>query len=80
VAVQDEKPGPSPFLFPLVQPPLGLRGFSVLSSADEHCKDKFYNCNVVVQARLCVYTYYKTACCASCTRVASRHTGFLGSR
>ncbi|XP_028717823.1 thrombospondin type-1 domain-containing protein 4 isoform X2 [Peromyscus leucopus] len=47
---------------------------------DENCKDKYYNCNVVVQARLCVYNYYKTACCASCTRVASRHTGFLGSR
>ncbi|XP_037689454.1 thrombospondin type-1 domain-containing protein 4 [Choloepus didactylus] len=47
---------------------------------DENCKDKYYNCNVVVQARLCVYNYYKTACCASCTRVANRHLGFLGSR
>ncbi|KAG3262180.1 thrombospondin type-1 domain-containing protein 4 isoform X2 [Ictidomys tridecemlineatus] len=47
---------------------------------DENCKDKYYNCNVVVQARLCVYNYYKTACCASCTRVANRHAGFLGSR
>ncbi|XP_021092644.1 thrombospondin type-1 domain-containing protein 4 isoform X2 [Heterocephalus glaber] len=47
---------------------------------DENCQDKYYNCNVVVQARLCVYNYYKTACCASCTRVAARHTGFLGSR
>ncbi|NXC79728.1 THSD4 protein, partial [Cercotrichas coryphoeus] len=46
---------------------------------DENCKDKYYNCNVVVQARLCVYTYYKTACCASCTRVANR-PGFLGHR
>lgn len=47
---------------------------------DENCKDRYYNCNVVVQARLCVYNYYKTACCVSCTRVASRHSGFLGSR
>ncbi|XP_059514409.1 thrombospondin type-1 domain-containing protein 4 isoform X2 [Myotis daubentonii] len=47
---------------------------------DESCKDRYYNCNVVVQARLCVYNYYKTACCASCTRVANRHAGFLGSR
>ncbi|KAM5242860.1 thrombospondin type-1 domain-containing protein 4 isoform 1-T5 [Hipposideros larvatus] len=47
---------------------------------DENCKDRYYNCNVVVQARLCVYNYYKTACCASCTRVANRHPGFLGSR
>ncbi|XP_075431936.1 thrombospondin type-1 domain-containing protein 4 isoform X2 [Ascaphus truei] len=47
---------------------------------DENCKDKYYNCNVVVQARLCVYTYYKTACCASCLRAASRQSGFLGRR
>ncbi|XP_036700444.1 thrombospondin type-1 domain-containing protein 4 isoform X2 [Balaenoptera musculus] len=47
---------------------------------DENCKDRYYNCNVVVQARLCVYNYYKTACCVSCTRVANRHSGFLGSR
>ncbi|XP_036903045.1 thrombospondin type-1 domain-containing protein 4 isoform X1 [Sturnira hondurensis] len=47
---------------------------------DESCKDRYYNCNVVVQARLCVYNYYKTACCASCTRVANKHPGFLGSR
>ncbi|XP_075391284.1 thrombospondin type-1 domain-containing protein 4 isoform X2 [Tenrec ecaudatus] len=47
---------------------------------DENCQDKYYNCNVVVQARLCVYNYYKTACCASCTRVANRHPGYLGGR
>lgn len=47
---------------------------------DENCKDQYYNCNVVVQARLCVYSYYETACCASCTRGAQRQTSFLGSR
>lgn len=47
---------------------------------EETCKDKYYNCNVVVQARLCVYNYYQTACCASCTRAANRHLGFLGRR
>ncbi|MBN3275135.1 THSD4 protein, partial [Polyodon spathula] len=47
---------------------------------DENCRDKYFNCNVVVQARLCVYNYYKAACCASCTRVANRHPGFLGRR
>uniref|UniRef100_A0A8C8F6Y9 PLAC domain-containing protein n=1 Tax=Oncorhynchus tshawytscha TaxID=74940 RepID=A0A8C8F6Y9_ONCTS len=41
---------------------------------DENCRDKYFNCNVVVQARLCVYDYYKTTCCASCTRVAHRHS------
>lgn len=50
------------------------------SAAEETCKDKYYNCNVVVQARLCVYNYYQTACCASCTRAANRHLGFLGRR
>uniref|UniRef100_A0A8C7UT68 Thrombospondin type 1 domain containing 4 n=1 Tax=Oncorhynchus mykiss TaxID=8022 RepID=A0A8C7UT68_ONCMY len=41
---------------------------------DENCRDKYFNCNVVVQARLCVYDYYKTTCCASCTRVAHRQS------
>ncbi|XP_053721451.1 thrombospondin type-1 domain-containing protein 4-like [Synchiropus splendidus] len=41
---------------------------------DENCRDKYFNCNVVVQARLCVYDYYKSTCCASCSRVPHRHT------
>uniref|UniRef100_A0A8C8F5X6 PLAC domain-containing protein n=1 Tax=Oncorhynchus tshawytscha TaxID=74940 RepID=A0A8C8F5X6_ONCTS len=41
---------------------------------DENCRDKYFNCNVVVQARLCVYDYYKTTCCSSCTRVAHRQS------
>ncbi|XP_037310225.2 ADAMTS-like protein 4 [Pungitius pungitius] len=40
--------------------------------ADENCRDRRHNCVVVVQARMCVYTYYKTACCASCTQSAQR--------
>ncbi|XP_051999919.1 ADAMTS-like protein 4 isoform X2 [Xyrauchen texanus] len=39
---------------------------------DENCKDRRHNCVMVVQARLCVYSYYKTACCASCTQNAQR--------
>ncbi|KAI1887664.1 hypothetical protein AGOR_G00192640 [Albula goreensis] len=39
---------------------------------DENCQDMYYNCNVVVQARLCVYSYYRTACCVSCTRFSRR--------
>ncbi|XP_069781968.1 thrombospondin type-1 domain-containing protein 4 isoform X2 [Narcine bancroftii] len=39
---------------------------------DENCRDMYFNCNVVVQARLCVYTYYKTACCASCAKARRR--------
>ncbi|KAM6968189.1 thrombospondin type-1 domain-containing protein 4-like isoform 1-T1 [Aplochiton taeniatus] len=39
---------------------------------DENCRDRRHNCVMVVQARLCVYSYYKTACCASCTQSAQR--------
>ncbi|XP_048398911.2 thrombospondin type-1 domain-containing protein 4 isoform X2 [Stegostoma tigrinum] len=39
---------------------------------DENCRDMYFNCNVVVQARLCVYAYYKTACCASCAKTRRR--------
>ncbi|KPP60888.1 hypothetical protein Z043_121072 [Scleropages formosus] len=42
------------------------------SSSDENCRDRHHNCMMVVQARLCVYSYYKTACCASCTQSAQR--------
>uniref|UniRef100_A0A8C0GNL4 ADAMTS like 4 n=1 Tax=Chelonoidis abingdonii TaxID=106734 RepID=A0A8C0GNL4_CHEAB len=38
----------------------------------ENCRDKYHNCPVVVQARLCVYSYYKLVCCASCTRAMER--------
>uniref|UniRef100_A0A8C6PYN8 Thrombospondin type 1 domain containing 4 n=1 Tax=Nothobranchius furzeri TaxID=105023 RepID=A0A8C6PYN8_NOTFU len=41
---------------------------------DENCRDQYFNCNVVVQARLCVYDYYKTTCCASCSRMAHKQT------
>lgn len=33
---------------------------------DSGCVDKFRNCNLVVQARLCSYTYYRNICCDSC--------------
>uniref|UniRef100_A0A7N8XH57 ADAMTS-like 4 n=1 Tax=Mastacembelus armatus TaxID=205130 RepID=A0A7N8XH57_9TELE len=41
-----------------------------LKVSDENCQDRRHNCVMVVQARLCVYSYYKTACCASCTQSA----------
>uniref|UniRef100_A0A8C1QEV0 ADAMTS-like 7 n=1 Tax=Cyprinus carpio TaxID=7962 RepID=A0A8C1QEV0_CYPCA len=41
---------------------------------DESCRDMYYNCVVVVQACLCVYSYYRTTCCASCSRVIQRDT------
>uniref|UniRef100_A0A3Q1C6Q7 PLAC domain-containing protein n=1 Tax=Amphiprion ocellaris TaxID=80972 RepID=A0A3Q1C6Q7_AMPOC len=47
--------------------------------ADENCRDRRQNCVMVVQARLCVYSYYQAACCASCTHSAQIHLfhGFL---
>ncbi|RVE62848.1 hypothetical protein OJAV_G00160160 [Oryzias javanicus] len=39
---------------------------------DKNCRDIRDNCMMVVQARMCVYPYYKTACCASCTQSAQR--------
>ncbi|XP_021918079.1 thrombospondin type-1 domain-containing protein 4-like isoform X3 [Zootermopsis nevadensis] len=32
----------------------------------EDCDDKFRNCHMVVQARLCKYKYYRSSCCHSC--------------
>ncbi|MEE6491300.1 hypothetical protein FKM82_016169 [Ascaphus truei] len=42
------------------------------SELDANCRDRYHNCAVVVQARLCVYSYYKLACCASCTHALQR--------
>ncbi|CAG6015343.1 unnamed protein product [Menidia menidia] len=47
-----------------------------LQITDKNCRDRRDNCLMVVQARMCVYSYYKTACCASCaqsTQRAKRH-------
>ncbi|XP_043196145.1 thrombospondin type-1 domain-containing protein 4-like isoform X1 [Amphibalanus amphitrite] len=33
------------------------------------CVDRFNNCRLVQQARLCRYKYYKTHCCETCSRV-----------
>ncbi|KAJ1519175.1 hypothetical protein ONE63_011219 [Megalurothrips usitatus] len=32
------------------------------------CEDRLRNCHLVVQARLCKYSYYGTSCCHSCRR------------
>lgn len=41
-------------------------------TADKNCRDRRDNCLMVAQARMCVYSYYKTACCASCAQSAQR--------
>ncbi|XP_063173236.1 ADAMTS-like protein 4 [Candoia aspera] len=42
-----------------------------LPALDETCRDKYANCAVIVQARLCVYAYYKAVCCA-CSHALER--------
>ncbi|KAM3919869.1 ADAMTS-like protein 4 [Leptodactylus fuscus] len=44
------------------------------SVLDDNCRDRYHNCAVVVQARLCVYAYYKQACCSSCAHSLQRRT------
>uniref|UniRef100_A0A3Q1ANE5 PLAC domain-containing protein n=1 Tax=Amphiprion ocellaris TaxID=80972 RepID=A0A3Q1ANE5_AMPOC len=39
-----------------------------LAEIDPSCSDQYHNCVVVVQARLCIYPYYRSVCCASCSR------------
>ncbi|XP_046649174.1 thrombospondin type-1 domain-containing protein 4-like isoform X2 [Daphnia pulicaria] len=38
------------------------------SASGEGCSDKFKNCHLVVQARLCKLKYYLVSCCASCSK------------
>ncbi|XP_026576073.1 ADAMTS-like protein 4 [Pseudonaja textilis] len=46
-----------------------------LPSLDGSCRDKYPNCAVIVQARLCVYSYYKAACCVSCSHALEATRG-----
>ncbi|XP_036070274.1 LOW QUALITY PROTEIN: thrombospondin type-1 domain-containing protein 4 [Oryzias melastigma] len=39
-----------------------------LTETNPLCSDQFHNCVLVVQARLCVYPYYRRVCCSSCSR------------
>uniref|UniRef100_A0A3Q3KI02 PLAC domain-containing protein n=1 Tax=Mastacembelus armatus TaxID=205130 RepID=A0A3Q3KI02_9TELE len=36
------------------------------------CSDQYHNCMVVVQARLCVYPYYRNVCCAACSHAQKK--------
>ncbi|XP_038579842.1 thrombospondin type-1 domain-containing protein 4-like, partial [Micropterus salmoides] len=39
-----------------------------LAEINPSCGDQYHNCMVVVQARLCIYPYYRSVCCASCSQ------------
>jgi hypothetical protein len=41
--------------------------------AQPGCEDKYQNCALVVQARLCRYQYYKGICCQSCRQFELEH-------
>uniref|UniRef100_A0A3Q0RL68 ADAMTS-like 7 n=1 Tax=Amphilophus citrinellus TaxID=61819 RepID=A0A3Q0RL68_AMPCI len=45
-----------------------------LKPCDPLCSDKYHNCMVVVQARLCIYSYYRSVCCTSCSRAQKTQT------
>uniref|UniRef100_A0A1B6DFF5 PLAC domain-containing protein n=1 Tax=Clastoptera arizonana TaxID=38151 RepID=A0A1B6DFF5_9HEMI len=43
---------------------MDTNGLNVVESG---CSDKYHNCRMVVQARLCKYKYYSSSCCQACT-------------
>ncbi|XP_075886666.1 thrombospondin type-1 domain-containing protein 4 [Nelusetta ayraudi] len=45
-----------------------------LAEINPVCSDQYHNCMVVVQARLCIYPYYKGVCCASCARAQKSYS------
>ena len=41
------------------------------------CEDRFKNCAVVVQSRLCRYAFYTANCCSSCRHIQHQHHRWL---
>ncbi|XP_030268089.1 thrombospondin type-1 domain-containing protein 4 isoform X1 [Sparus aurata] len=48
-----------------------------LAEINPSCSDQYHNCMVVVQARLCIYPYYRSVCCASCSRAQKTYPNSL---
>ncbi|TKS68130.1 Thrombospondin type-1 domain-containing protein 4 A [Collichthys lucidus] len=48
-----------------------------LAEINPSCGDQYHNCMVVVQARLCIYPYYRSVCCASCSRAHKTYPNSL---
>ncbi|XP_028284308.1 thrombospondin type-1 domain-containing protein 4 [Parambassis ranga] len=44
-----------------------------LPETNPSCSDQYHNCMVVVQARLCIYPYYRSVCCTSCSRAQTTY-------
>ncbi|KAJ9575980.1 hypothetical protein L9F63_007169, partial [Diploptera punctata] len=52
--------------FTLMHAQFNISGKSGVGLPCNECVDKFRNCHLVVQARLCKYKYYRNSCCHSC--------------
>ena len=63
-AVTNEKPATSSVLTNDV-----ISSKPVKPGRSPSCRDKFKNCAIVVQSRLCKYAFYQTNCCSSCTSI-----------
>ncbi|RXG73851.1 hypothetical protein Avbf_01291 [Armadillidium vulgare] len=50
----------------LKQPDLATLSPAMNPDVIGNCVDRFQNCLMVLRARLCKYSYYKTICCATC--------------
>ena len=58
-------------------PPIVPEKYTAAASTREEseaslCEDKFKNCNIVVQAHLCVYSFYQSNCCRSCRDITTQ--------
>ncbi|XP_067353222.1 thrombospondin type-1 domain-containing protein 4 isoform X1 [Channa argus] len=48
-----------------------------VAEIDPSCSNQYHNCLVVVQARLCVYPYYRSVCCASCSEMQKTYPNHI---
>ena len=53
-------------------PPIVPEKYTAAAAGLRECEDKFKNCNIVVQAHLCVYSFYQSNCCRSCRDITTQ--------
>ncbi|KAL4227671.1 hypothetical protein ACF0H5_013107 [Mactra antiquata] len=61
------QPGPTRQPRPTERPPKRNPQSKPDHSGNDDCVDSFSQCSVVLQARLCQYSYYQRACCYTCS-------------
>ncbi|XP_029000777.1 thrombospondin type-1 domain-containing protein 4 [Betta splendens] len=47
------------------------------AETDPSCSDQHHNCLVVIQARLCIYPYYRSICCSSCAKMPKSYPNHI---